>query len=79
MLTIIELSEIKTFILEIFGKIELPDNLSPIVALTIHDKKNVSGKIQIATPKGIGNNIWDIPVTAEEIKGGLDFYVKVHI
>jgi 3-dehydroquinate synthase len=69
-----ELNEIKTFILLIFGRIELPDDRSGIIQLTLQDKKNVGGKIQIAIPKGIGNNIWDIPVTAEEINEALEYY-----
>jgi 3-dehydroquinate synthetase len=73
-LTKAELSDIQSFIVQIFGKVELPADKSGIIQLTLQDKKNVGDKIQIAVPKGIGNNIWDIPVTVEEVKGGLDYY-----
>jgi 3-dehydroquinate synthase len=73
-LTKAELSDVQSFIVQIFGKVELPADKSGIIQLTLQDKKNVGDKIQIAVPKGIGNNIWDIPVTVEEVKGGLDYY-----
>lgn len=74
LITVDELSEIKKFILKIFGKVELPKELSSVISLTTQDKKNVSGKTQMALPKSIGNNIWDISVTVDDIKGGLGFY-----
>ena len=71
-----ELKEIKSYIVKIFGKVELPTDQSTIIQLTFQDKKNMNNKIQIAVPKNIGNNIWDIPVTTDEIKGGLDYYLS---
>ena len=74
LLTIDELTEIKAYLIRLFGKIDLPNDPSGIIQLSRQDKKNVGDKIQIAVPKGIGNNIWDVEVTEPEIAGGLDYY-----
>ena len=72
----IELEEIKTYITNIYGRIELPRDKSPIVKMALQDKKNVSEKILIAVPKTIGQSQWDIEVTENDIVNALEFYER---
>jgi 3-dehydroquinate synthase len=69
-----ELSEIKDYIVNIYGKVELPSDKSPIVKLALQDKKNVSEKILMAVPNGIGQSQWDVDVTETDMVNGLEFY-----
>jgi len=79
LLTSGEVDDIKKYIVRIFGKTELPKDKAPILDLALQDKKNVGEKILIAVPKGIGNNVWDVEVTGEEIMSALEFYASIQI
>jgi 3-dehydroquinate synthase len=74
LLTPYELTEIKNFLVQIFGRVQLPGNFSPIIDLTLQDKKNVGDKIQIAVPQGIGQHVWDISIANQEIQQALAYY-----
>ena len=76
LLSVEELNEIKSYIISIFGKVDLPSDPSGILALTIQDKKNVAGKVQIAVPKGIGNSVWNVEVSTPELKEALGYYAQ---
>ncbi|KGO81668.1 3-dehydroquinate synthase [Flavobacterium cauense R2A-7] len=56
LITAEEYFEIKTVILDMFGKVEFSQNdIEAIIVLLIHDKKNEFGKVQFALLDGIGN------------------------
>lgn len=74
LLTEIELAEISHYILTIFGKVPLPDDLTPIASLALQDKKNEGSKILMAVPNGIGKPIWDVEISLAEIIQGLRYY-----
>jgi len=69
-----ELNQISSFIIKIYGKVKIPKDKSPILKLTLQDKKNIGQKILMAVPKSIGQNIWDVEVTGEEMDKALEFY-----
>ena len=72
-----ELEQIQHYIIQIFGKVTLPDNKEDVASLALQDKKNVANKILIAVPKGIGRYIWDVEVTKEELVEALNYYGSV--
>jgi 3-dehydroquinate synthase len=77
LLTRDELSQITGYLVQIFGKEELPHDLSTIIGLANQDKKNKGDRIYIALPKTIGKAVWDIEVTKEEIEKSLNYYQTV--
>lgn len=42
-----------------------------------NDKKNSAGKLHFALPRGIGASIWDVPVSAAQVKKAIDHYNKL--
>ena len=79
LLTHDELAQIQTFLLKVYGQIELPKNKSAIIANALQDKKNIGDKILIAVPKGIGAHVWDVEVTRDTIIQSLDYYQGLHL
>lgn len=73
-----ELDEIRSFIQSVFGMVQLPKDKSAILDLTLQDKKNEGDKIMISVPKSIGQNVWDVEVSKEEIVSALEFYDRLH-
>lgn len=69
-----ELNQIQSYIISLYGKVKLPVDAAPIVALALQDKKNVDDKILLAVPKGIGGHVWDIETSEGEIMKALKFY-----
>jgi 3-dehydroquinate synthase len=69
------LKEIGTYILKVFGKINLSsEEDSAIAQLTIQDKKNKGNKILCVLLEGIGKARWDCEISLEEVKRALTFY-----
>ncbi|MBL7852474.1 MAG: 3-dehydroquinate synthase [Cyclobacteriaceae bacterium] len=68
-----ELEEIRDYIVEIFGKAELPEEGKWMEALR-QDKKNKGRNILMALPKSIGKAVFDIPVSEPEIRAAAGYY-----
>jgi 3-dehydroquinate synthase len=69
------LKEIKGYILSVFGKIEtetLRDDL--LIEKAFQDKKNRGNEILCVLLKENGDAVWDVSITAEEIKMALAYY-----
>lgn len=73
-----ELNDISSTILRWF---EIPDfdssSFESLVLLMKNDKKNSANKILGCALKGIGNCIWDVEYTSDEIKNGLEYLLKL--
>lgn len=68
-----EFGEIKEFILEVFGKVPVPGDESWMEAIR-QDKKNKGKEVLMALPRGIGKAVFDIPVSAAEIRAAAANY-----
>jgi 3-dehydroquinate synthase len=70
-----EFTQIKDFILSVFGKVEIaPKDFDAIASLTLQDKKNEGNKILSVLLDGVGKARWDCEITREEVKGALTIY-----
>ncbi|MBL0743247.1 3-dehydroquinate synthase [Chryseolinea lacunae] len=68
-----------TFILGIYGKVNLrEEDLDAVAKLALQDKKNKGNSILSVLPDGIGNARWDFEISLEEVKGALSFYRTLH-
>jgi 3-dehydroquinate synthase len=77
LITEAELQEISTYIKDIYPKVSLPAVRNPIVELMSQDKKNKGNRILMALTKEIGQAVWDVEVSAEEIEASLDYYQSI--
>jgi 3-dehydroquinate synthase len=73
MLTETDLHLISIFLVNLYGKEELPP-LDEVMALVAHDKKNVGSNISFSLIKGIGNCSFDEHAESEWISESFDFY-----
>lgn len=71
-----ELTSIMDHIRSVFGKIGLlhDGQIKEIAALALQDKKNKGNKILCVLLEGIGSAVWDVEISAEEVKEALAFY-----
>lgn len=67
------MDQISGFIIEIFGKVDLPA-AQPLIALMAQDKKNKGNKVLMALIEGIGKAVWDIEVSQSEAENALNYY-----
>lgn len=71
----IVLTQIEEYIFAVYGNVRLLDgDIEPILALTLQDKKNRGHQVRMALLDGPGSCAFDIPVTASEMRRGLEFY-----
>lgn len=68
-----DFTEIREYLLNLYGRIELPASKS-IMALMRQDKKNKGKSILLALPKGIGQAVWDVDISEVEILEALAGY-----
>ncbi|GAB3808660.1 3-dehydroquinate synthase [Spirosoma humi] len=69
------LTQIEEYIFSVYGNVRLGDeDIEPILALTLQDKKNRGRDVRMALLDGPGSCAFDIPVTASEMRKGLEFY-----
>jgi 3-dehydroquinate synthase len=68
-----EEAQITSYILGIYGKIKVPND-PQIIEIMRQDKKNKDNKILMALPRGIGNAIWDVEVSEEQVIDSLSFF-----
>lgn len=70
-----ELEKIVLFVFSIYEKITLrPDELSAVAAFARQDKKNTGTTINCTLLNGIGQAIYDQPITISEIEEALQYY-----
>ncbi|HET9487662.1 MAG TPA: 3-dehydroquinate synthase [Chryseosolibacter sp.] len=75
MLTPPEFEDIRKYILEVFGKVDLaPEDEEAIAKLTSQDKKNRKSKILCVLLNGVGDAKWDCEIRQDEVKRALAFY-----
>jgi 3-dehydroquinate synthase len=69
------LTEIKDYILKVYGKLEIRKNqISEIASLCLQDKKNKGNKVLCVLPDGIGRAKYDLEVSLGEIEDCLEYY-----
>lgn len=68
-----EEAEIASYLVGIYGKIKVPND-PEIIEIMRQDKKNKDNKILMALPQGIGNAIWDVDVSEEQVIESLSFF-----
>ncbi|MFD2514481.1 3-dehydroquinate synthase [Pontibacter locisalis] len=70
-----ELDKIETFLISIYEKVQLrEEDIQQISLLALQDKKNSSAAINCTLLKGIGQAVYDQPVTVQEIVSSLRYY-----
>jgi 3-dehydroquinate synthase len=67
------LEDITTFILSVFGKVQVPED-KLWLGLLKQDKKNKGNTILLAVPKPVGKAVWDVGVSEKEIREATDYY-----
>ena len=69
------LTQIEEYLFAVYGNVRLTEaDTEPILALTLQDKKNRGREIRMSLPDGTGRCAFDIPVSAAEMRRGLEFY-----
>lgn len=70
------LERIEEFIFAVYGKATIKETeIEEIIALTAQDKKNKGKEIRFSLLEGIGNCIYDVSVSANEMKESLLYYI----
>ncbi|MCC2547824.1 3-dehydroquinate synthase [Hymenobacter sp. BT175] len=78
LLTDTELDRIETFLFSVFDKIQFVSlEADAIAELALQDKKNAGSTINCTLLQGIGNAIFDQPVTVAEIAAALRYYHRL--
>lgn len=69
------LRQIEEYLFAVYGQVRIaPDDVEPILALTLQDKKNRGNQVRMALLDGPGHCAYDIPVSAVEMRRALAFY-----
>ncbi|WP_460914878.1 3-dehydroquinate synthase [Spirosoma areae] len=69
------LTQIEEYIFAVYGNVRLTDDdIEPILALTLQDKKNRGREVRMSLLNGPGSCSFDIPVTAADMRRGMEFY-----
>jgi 3-dehydroquinate synthase len=72
------LNEISTYIIDLFGKLNIPeDRLNEISEICLQDKKNKGNSVLAVLPDGIGRATWDVEISLDEIVDCLAYYRKL--
>ena len=72
------LEEIQTYILRVYGKLNLQEkNLKEIAALCLQDKKNKGNSVLCVLPEGIGKAKFDVEISLGEIEECLSYYNRL--
>jgi len=70
-----DFASISSYILKVFGKVNLDDAaIEESAKLTVQDKKNKGNKILCVLLDGVGKAQWDCEISQEEVKRALAFY-----
>lgn len=69
------LAQIEEYLFAVYGNVHLTNNdVAPILALTLQDKKNRGHNVRMALLDGAGSCAFDVPVSTAEMRRGLNFY-----
>ncbi|WP_420148671.1 3-dehydroquinate synthase [Spirosoma sp.] len=69
------LNATEEYIFSVYGNVRLQDeDIEPILALTLQDKKNRGNQVRMSLLDGPGSCAYDIPVTTAEMRRSLEFY-----
>jgi 3-dehydroquinate synthase len=69
------LREIESYILKVFGKLNIEENqLTEIASLCLQDKKNKGNRVLCVLPDGIGRAKYDVEISLDEIEACLAYY-----
>jgi len=72
-----DLKSITDFVNKFFTKLPIEkEHYDKIINLMVHDKKNVGGQIGMVLLKNIGNAVYDIKVTREDISESFAYYLS---
>lgn len=78
MLSDIEFQEIVAYLISVYGKPEIhTDEIADIVNLTKQDKKNESDKVLFSLLNNIGNCVFDIEISKQEMEKALHSYIRL--
>ncbi|MDQ3393379.1 MAG: 3-dehydroquinate synthase [Bacteroidota bacterium] len=70
-------NEIENFILAIYGKVDIDDQLiSKIAEDTLQDKKNENAEIKCTLISAIGNSVFDQTISLAQVEDSLRYYKK---
>jgi len=73
-----DFQNISTYICSVYGKVVFDsDELNPIGAIVLQDKKNKENRILCVLLNGIGDAKWDCEISLDEVKGALTFYLSL--
>jgi 3-dehydroquinate synthase len=69
------LAQIEEYVFSVYGNVRLTDtDIDPVLTLTLQDKKNRGNQVRMSLLDGPGSCAFDVPVTAAEMRRGLEFY-----
>jgi 3-dehydroquinate synthase len=69
------LAEIEEYVFAVYGNARLmEEDVEPILALTLQDKKNRGREVRMSLLNGPGSCAFDVPVTAAEMRRALAYY-----
>ncbi|MBL7871084.1 MAG: 3-dehydroquinate synthase [Cyclobacteriaceae bacterium] len=77
LITKAELDELSSYLGQVYPIVTLPSVRKPILDLMSQDKKNKGNRILMALTKGIGQAVWDMEVSTEEIDASLEYYQSI--
>ncbi|SFG41298.1 3-dehydroquinate synthase [Pontibacter chinhatensis] len=70
-----ELDKIETFLVSVYEKVSLSEqDIQQMAQLALQDKKNTRSTINCTLLEGIGNAVYDQPITVQEIVESLRYY-----
>ncbi|MFK7899987.1 MAG: 3-dehydroquinate synthase [Cyclobacteriaceae bacterium] len=73
-----DLKEVTTYILSVYGKVELKENLAELILPTIlQDKKNENKEIKCTLLEKVGKGIVNIPINEKEITEAINYYISL--
>ncbi|ARK10647.1 3-dehydroquinate synthase [Fibrella sp. ES10-3-2-2] len=69
------LEQIEEYLFAVYGRVTLNnEDMEPIIAHTLQDKKNRAGQVRVALINGPGQCTYDIPVSKLFMRQALDYY-----
>jgi 3-dehydroquinate synthase len=73
-----DFQNMSTYISSVYGKVGFQSNeLDPIGAIVLQDKKNKENRILCVLLNGIGDAKWDCEISLDEVKDALTFYLSL--
>lgn len=71
----LQLEDICDYLINIYGKVTISDaDILQIIPLTLHDKKNSHGTVNFSLLQNIGNCIFDVSVSVDDMTKAMIYY-----